>query len=593
MQCFVSLTRRRDLLFAGLEAIAALILIQSLGAFASEHALVNQLTQHGGRSALSLNPNEGRFFVAYALAAIPAAILLARAVSRIRPAFGDGASLSRVRAPVVAIVLALLAMLLTEGIAAVIEHTPLTDDEWVYLFQARCIASGHMSAAMPEPHEVFTYRFTIYTQDGHLAGVYPPGQPLLLAVGQLVGHPHLSQLACVGGIVYVASRLSDELAGAETAVLTAILASTSPFLLCAAATYHNSVPTTLFALIAVRASIALATARDTGPRARNAAALGIGIGGAFLCRPFDGALFGLGCAAVVLSALRLPAERKRVVVAGAISLACAVPFFAVYLLANRAVTGDPLVPAYVAYSKLYFGDVKVVGFGRGAFSVVHTPDLAFSKLVVALARTSYWLFGWPLSFLPLALPLFGVPLGRRVLVVLAMACALFAGYFLYVSSPVQDIGSIYHLPAMPLLAIVSAAAVLRARDSLPEPGRTWPLRLVWISIGLALITFWPLQLLQLRSTSGAAGRIARAGRELSANGPVLIFFTGKLEPPHDSWVYFPPLPSPALDDRAIFVIDRGGNHAAIAAQFPGRTAYRMGIGKDATVEVRRVVAPVH
>jgi hypothetical protein len=588
VQCLVSLSSRpsrRDLLFAGIEAIVALILTQSLGAFATEHSLVNQLTQHGGRSALSLNPNEGRFFVAYALTAVPAAILLARAAARLRPAFGDGAMLSRVKVPVAALALAALAMLLTEGIARVIEHTPLTDDEWVYLFQARCIATGHMSASFPQPQELFTYRFTVFTPDGRLAGVYPPGQPILLSIGQLVGHPHLSQLVCVGGIVYLATRLADELAGAEAAVLTAFLTATSPFLLCAAATHHNSVPTTLFALLAVRGALTM-----------RPVAVGIGVGGTFLCRPFDGTIFGVGCALVMLAGLAVASERKRVIINSAIALACALPFVACYLLTNRALTGDPSLPAYVVYSKFYFGDVKIIGFGRGAFALTHTPDLAFSKLIVAVARTTYWLFGWPLSLAPIALVLFGVPIGKRVGVVLAFAGLLFAGYFLYVSSPVQDIGSIYHLPAMPLFAIVSAVAVLRARDQLGEGSRTWPLRLVWVSAALTLITFWPLQILQLRTVSGAAGRIARAGRELSAQGPVLIFFTGKLQPPHDSWVYFPPLPGPKQDDPALFVLDRGGNHAALAAQFPGRTAYRMSITKDATVEVSRVVSgvsPVH
>jgi hypothetical protein len=563
--------RRRELLFALLEIVVAALCLYAFGAFATEHDLDGKLLSHS-LLVTFLNIGEGRVATAYLITGLPAMVLLARAIGRVRPAFGEGAWLARAaqRPRASALCLAVLAALLTTAIgSAVVRHTPLTDDEWVYLFQAKCMLSGHLSAAIPHSPELFSYPFTILTPDGRLAGVYPPGQPFLIALGMAASVPHLAQVIAVAAIVYTVARLGDELGDKEVGLLAAALTAVSPFVLCAGATFHNAVPTAMCSIVALR--FALACARNGS----GAAIAGAAVGAAFLCRPFDGALAALAVFVIIVTSR----HRGRLMV----TALAGVPFVALYLASNAALTGHAVVPAYAVFNRT-FGDARMFGFGRGPFGVEHTPDVAFSKSLVAIARINLWLFGWPLSLAPLVLPAFNVALPRRYWPALLLVALIFVGYFLYASSPVHDVGSIYHLAAAPLLTLLASAVLLQARRDLDS---RWPLRITTGAAAVAMLAFWPLELVQLATTATYA-RVsvdATAGRA----SPIVVFWEARSPAGSRSWVFFHPLPSPDFSDRVLFVRDQGLRNVEYARRFPGRAPYRARPRPDGSVELVALV----
>ena len=68
---------------------------------------------------------------------------------------------------------------------------PHLDDSVASLFQARVFLSGNITLPLPEHPEFFRVFGVLAAESGldHQVGMYPPGWPLLLAVGQVVGIP--------------------------------------------------------------------------------------------------------------------------------------------------------------------------------------------------------------------------------------------------------------------------------------------------------------------------------------------------------------------------------------------------------------------
>ena len=65
----------------------------------------------------------------------------------------------------------------------VFERVPHLEDELTYLFQARTYARGALWAPAPIPRSPFFVPFVV-TMEGRRFGKYPPGWPLLLAIGE-------------------------------------------------------------------------------------------------------------------------------------------------------------------------------------------------------------------------------------------------------------------------------------------------------------------------------------------------------------------------------------------------------------------------
>jgi hypothetical protein len=110
----------------------------------------------------------------------------------------------------------------------VFEAMPHLEDEHATLFQAQVFASGRVTVAAPRHAESFFIPFVINSADGKRFGKYPPGYPLLLALGVALGQPWLvNGLAAALGIfgVYLLGR---DLFDRDTGLLAAALGAISP-----------------------------------------------------------------------------------------------------------------------------------------------------------------------------------------------------------------------------------------------------------------------------------------------------------------------------------------------------------------------------
>ena len=83
----------------------------------------------------------------------------------------------------VAVLATIISTALTYG---VLEPFPHIEDEAAYDFQARIFASGHLFAPAPASPEFFPSSWMML-HGGRWFSVFPPGWPLLLAIGMKVG----------------------------------------------------------------------------------------------------------------------------------------------------------------------------------------------------------------------------------------------------------------------------------------------------------------------------------------------------------------------------------------------------------------------
>ena len=232
----------------------------------------------------------------------------------------------------------------------ILQQFPNSGDEFSYLWQAEVFASGRMTAETPDPQPAFAINH-IADRDGRRFSKYPPGWPLLLAIGVWFGapgavNPLLAALALAG--LY---RLGCIWAGPRAALLGAIVTGASPFFLLNAGSYFSH-PSCLFALTAL--ALALAWAEERGSAVAWAVA-GSSFGLAVLIRPFSALLVGVP---LVVWFATVAWRQGRVIPAalafGAGGLPCALFLAGV----NHAVTG-----AWTAMAWSQYDASETIGFG--------------------------------------------------------------------------------------------------------------------------------------------------------------------------------------------------------------------------------------
>jgi hypothetical protein len=227
------------------------------------------------------------------------------------------------------------------------EPTPAGADDFSYLLLSDTLAHFRLANAPHPMHRFFEANFVL--QEPHYSSVFPPGQGLFLAVGQiLTGHAWAGVLlseAALCGLCYwmLLGWVSPlwALAGGLFAVC-----EFGPL-----SQWMNSY------WGGAAAGIAGCLMFGALPRLREggigpAVLLGAGLGLSWLTRPFETALAGLSVVLYFLMLLRGMEARKLARIA-ATALAAAVPFGAFSLLQNRAVTGHWMTLPYMLSREQY------------------------------------------------------------------------------------------------------------------------------------------------------------------------------------------------------------------------------------------------
>ncbi|MBI4322489.1 MAG: glycosyltransferase family 39 protein [Chloroflexi bacterium] len=276
---------------------------------------------------------------------------------------------------------------------AVFDRLPHVEDEVAFLFQARTIAAGGLVAAAPARPEFFDIPFVL-VRDGQWFGKYPPGYPIVLALGVLVGQPWLVNPlfgALSVGLIYVVGR---RLYGASVGLLAAALVAFSPFFLLQAGSFMSHAVCLFWAMAFLLLFVIAWERRSRGV----ALVAGAALGALLLSRPLTAVGIGLPFALWALVDTVGKPQRVPVYLSLAIGF---LPFVAVLAAYNYATTGDPVRSAYEVW-----WPYDRIGFGTG-FGLLgsHTLEDGMLNTRLNLEDLAEWLFGWPgrLSLLPAAI----------------------------------------------------------------------------------------------------------------------------------------------------------------------------------------------
>ncbi len=166
-----------------------------------------------------------------------------------------------------------------------LDALPHVTDEIAYSLQARLLATGAVMGPAQGSPSMILFPFVAATPGLH--GVFPPGWPMLLALGFVVAAPWLVNPLLAAAMPPLMWKLGRNLTNPRTAWLAALVVALSPgFLVLAASRMAQT--SVLVALTAMAVMVTL-------PRAtrRTSLAMGLLLAYLVLARPYDALVLGL------------------------------------------------------------------------------------------------------------------------------------------------------------------------------------------------------------------------------------------------------------------------------------------------------------
>ena len=357
-------------------------------------------------------------------------------------------------------VAAISVTLLTAGLSiGVYERHPHVADEVSYLYQACYFAEGRIASAPPPVSEAFSVDLMTYEKDRWFSP-FPPGWPMVLAVGVLVGAPWIVNPVLGGAGILLAYLLLRELLSRRAARLGVLLLCASPWQLFMAMSFMSHTLTLVCGLLA---ALGVARSRRNGGIAWPFVA-GIAVGEISLIRPLDGAIMG---AALGLWSIGLGGKRLRIPAITAFAIGVA-GVGAVALPYNDALTGSPSLAPVMDYFNRYYGKgVNDLGFGpnRGVGWALdpypgHTPVESLINANLNAYSVNVELFGWPMgSLLLVACVCFFAKRRQIDYLMLAVIALTAAALSLFWFSGGPDFGARYwYLMLFPCVALTVRGA---------------------------------------------------------------------------------------------------------------------------------------
>lgn len=561
----------RQLFTGALLVVAAVGFVLAFRAEVERIKLVRWLLDY----TTAVSHGEATLFVMHVWYVVPATVLLGlglRALlggvpAKVSSAFGS------VSHAVALAGLVTLALALNSSVRAqVTGGADFTDDERLYWYQAQVLLDGSVLGPLPPAADLFHYEFIVRSHTGEgMAGLFGVGQPLLLALGSLVGNRDLFQWLSVGVLVLLTYRLSVLMWGQpRVALLAAAMVALSPWWLFAAASRHGSVPTAVFTAGGLVCAMEWSRSRRVGW----AVGAGVLVAAVFTTRSFDGTVLLGAVGAWWLWGVLRAKEWSRVgtlVLAGVVFTA-GISF---QLYVNWRSTGSMLKPTYALWVERDWPDAILFGFGKGTWNFEQTPGSALLKTLLMTMRLAQWFGGNLAAFGLVVAGLVVAPRTPLVKVAWLWGGTFVAGYFLFVFPSVHDFGTVYHLPLLPLLA--GFAAVGAHHLVTTRRLATSAVAAVWL---VGAVTFVPVQVDRLRFVAQrtlAPLELAEEAAERLGADVVVLWKT--LHPTDgqkvQSWVYKAPPLSPRQDERVLWASDLPGAASRVAELFPSRKVLRL------------------
>ena len=498
--------------------------------------------------------------------------------------------------------------LISQGI---FERIPHVEDEAAYWFQAQVFAHGRLAAPTPTHPLAFWSPFVI-DRDGLRFGKYPPGYPLLLAVGMLAGAPWTVNAALGALTLVLLGDLGRRIYTPAAGLLTAVLGLSCPALLVAASNLLSHAAAICLTTFFLWAFSRLRDAcRDQHCRRARlwAGVAGAALGYLFITRPYDALAVGLPFAAYLLTRLTRSQQRDWLAPIGILAIAAGLIALSLPLYWH-ALSGEWFYDPYLEvfpYDRPGFG--PDVGYGG------YTLSDAWLNLRLNAARLATGFLGWPgLSNLaPLALPFVVAGVGalrRRFadgpnagalaqlttwdLLVVATFGSVVAVYTTYWFYGGHDGGfPRYWLPALPALLLLSgrgvdlAATTARRWAAKPvppladAPGRSNGLRshvaLTTVYLAVAVLVaysgfvFLPPEVAPFRGRYGVTAAPLEVVRQAGVHH-ALVFVADT--PEWSDFAVFFAANSPTLDSDIVYARFRHPiEAAALRARYRDRACY--------------------
>lgn len=381
-------------------------------------------------------------------------------------------------------VVALLAFLAYALIATVVfDRRPLLIDEVVQAWQARGYATGRLWLPL-DPDPAFRSTLNLVEFGGRWFGHFPPGWPLVLAVGEWIRAPWLmgpitgaAAVVCFGLVLRRAEPEPSVRAGAL------LLFAFAPFTLAMASSHMSHGPVLTWLLAGLAAWLAWVERPDTG----RALLVGAALGMAAITRPADAAAFGLPLAGWALVRIRggdrwtgyLPMVAAALVPLGFMALV------------NWSTTGSMLTSGY----QLLWGRNVGLGFHAAPWGPAHTPVRGVELVALYLFRLNTYLFEAPVPGL-LAAALAMVLATRFAAVdryLLAAAGVLLLVYFAYWHDGFY-LGPRFVYPLVPLVALWTARLPRLVAARLPGQAHRTTAYAMALAMGGAVVSGMPARL---------------------------------------------------------------------------------------------------
>ena len=135
------------------------------------------------------------------------------------------------RANRIALLLSLIAVLAAYWIAdRILERIPHLEDEMAYVWQAQALARGRLTLPSPPEPKSFLVPFVV-DYDGQRFGKYPPGWPIVLAIGELLHLRSWINPLLAGLGIWLIYQIGKKSMGETVGLLAAGLTVTSPLFL--------------------------------------------------------------------------------------------------------------------------------------------------------------------------------------------------------------------------------------------------------------------------------------------------------------------------------------------------------------------------
>lgn len=289
------------------------------------------------------------------------------------------------------------------------DGTPHVQDGIDHLFGARLLAQGRLTAPAP-PHQLAFFFPHLVVHHFEWFPQYPPGWTALLSVGVLASVPWLVN-PLLGALVSLAfCALGSAMWGPSRGRAVGLVSALCPFLVVLHASHMSHTSALLACVAAVWQWVRYKKGAGTGA----GVLAGLLLGGAFLIRPFDAVLVGLGIGSDLIMSLLVTSKSLRRTALSGLAIVCgfAGPM-ALFLLYHRAVAGSWFVTGY----ELYFQQGLLAHFVTGPQEIPFVAALSTNVLKMSswMAALNKILAQLPLPALVLLLPALGVTRKNRAL----------------------------------------------------------------------------------------------------------------------------------------------------------------------------------